>query len=155
MFTAKELRQEIIQPVLEHLDIYSLARENVLFGTGAHESKMGRYLQQIGGGPALGLYQMEPATYRSIWLDYLIYKPNLTQKILAIDSNNVLNLLKNPRYATAMAAIKYLWAPGRMPEAEDIEGLAKYWKKYYNTELGKGTVDQWITDYNYYEKETC
>lgn len=33
-----------------------------------------------------------------------------------------------------------------IPEAilETIEGRAKYWKKYYNTVLGKGTVEHYL-----------
>ena len=40
--------------------------------------------------------------------------------------------------------------PEKLPNSYDIEGLAKYWKKYYNTEGGKGTVEKFIEKYEKY-----
>lgn len=37
-----------------------------------------------------------------------------------------------------------------IPSEHDIEGLAGYWKKYYNSYLGAGTVDGAIEKYNKY-----
>ena len=36
---------------------------DLLMGTCAQESHMGTYLRQLGGGPALGIFQMEPFTF--------------------------------------------------------------------------------------------
>jgi hypothetical protein len=35
-------------------------------------------------------------------------------------------------------------------DATDVFKLAEYWKKYYNTPKGKGTVQQFIQSYNKY-----
>lgn len=39
-----------------------------------------------------------------------------------------------------------------IPSYKDIEGLAGYWKKYYNSCLGAGTIDGAIEKYNKYVK---
>ena len=43
-------------------------------GTAAVESRMGTYLRQI-GGPALGIWQVEPATHLDCWDNWLDYRP--------------------------------------------------------------------------------
>ena len=46
-----------------------------------------------------------------------------------------------------MARIKYWRVPKKLPVENDIEGMAKYWKDYYNTSLGKGTPEKFIKAY--------
>jgi hypothetical protein len=155
MMNSKQLRDDIIKPTLSALGLYAKNRENLLFGTAAHESKMGMYLKQIGGGPALGLYQMEPVTHRDCWNTFLVYRPLLSEKINKISGIEGIApdalLVTNFMYATAMATVKYLRIIEKIPDADDLNGLAKYWKKYYNTVLGKGTPEQFIKDYLTYE----
>jgi len=47
-------------------------------------------------------------------------------------------LMVDLRYATAIARLVYWRVPKRLPEADDIEALARYWKTHYNTPLGAG-----------------
>lgn len=143
-----DLRIHIIRPVLQSLDLYSQAAENLLLGTAAQESRMGFYVRQI-NGVALGIYQMEPDTYYSIKNDYLAYKPALSKKVDAWSNgtDDVNQLVINHNYSTAMARLKYAWIKEPLPEASDIRGLAQYWKKYYNTPAGKGTIDEFISNY--------
>jgi len=63
MTDADHLRREIIAPALRHIGMWSGAAENLLLGTAAVESRMGTYLRQVGGGPALGIWQVEPVTH--------------------------------------------------------------------------------------------
>ena len=58
----------------------------------------------------------------------------------------------NLHYATAMARCSYLRHSESLPEADDIEGLAKYYKKYYNTPKGAATVEQAISNYERFMK---
>ena len=46
-----------------------------------------------------------------------------------------------------MARIHYLRVPEALPAADDVVGLAAYWKRYYNTELGAGTVEKFVESY--------
>jgi hypothetical protein len=48
-----------------------------------------------------------------------------------------------------MARIKYLSCPGQnIPDG--LTGQAAYWKKYYNTALGAGTIDEYPANYRKY-----
>ncbi|KAF0118141.1 MAG: hypothetical protein FD149_866 [Rhodospirillaceae bacterium] len=67
----------VIRPTLLHLGLHSPAAEALLLGTAIQESRLGTYLRQTGGGPALGVYQMEPATHEDIWTNFLAYRPDL------------------------------------------------------------------------------
>jgi hypothetical protein len=61
----------IIEPVLHHLTEipYDRAAAQLLLGTALKESLQLKYRRQI-QGPALGYYQMEPATHDDIWNNY-------------------------------------------------------------------------------------
>jgi hypothetical protein len=47
-----------------------------------------------------------------------------------------------------MARIKHFSCPGAIPT--DLTGQAAYWKKYYNTALGTGTIDEYLANYRKY-----
>ena len=34
--------------------------------------------------------------------------------------------------------------PKKLPKASDLEGQAKYWKTFYNTIKGKGTIEHFM-----------
>lgn len=150
MIDEEQLKWEVIVPVLKYLapDVpYSDAAVELLFGTASVESKRGTYLKQLGGGPALGIYQMEPATYNDIYQNFLQYKPSLLAKVEKLRGNNVLGssekeLIGNLYYATAMARIHYYRVPEPLPKTP--EAHAAYWKEHYNTILGAGTPEKYM-----------
>ena len=154
MINSYQLRKYIVVAELERLGLYSKAAENLLMGTAAQESKLGEYLKQLGGGPARGIFQMERATEKDLWHNYLAYKPKLRRKIFDITASKTPyytdEILYNLRYAAAMTRIHYLRVKESLPDADDVAGLAQYWKKYYNTHLGKGTVDEFVKNYKLY-----
>jgi len=140
-----QLRQLIIHPTLEHLELNSASAVTLLLATARAESNL-EYLTQLGDGPARGLWQMEPATHDDIWENYLAYRDPLADKVrgLAIGSKDVPDpeqMVGNLFYACAMARIHYMRVPEPLPHPTDHVGMAKYWKSHYNTGLGKGTVD--------------
>lgn len=154
MIDVDQLRELIIRPTLKGLNLWSGEAEDLLLGTVAQESLMGTYIKQLDDGPALGIYQMEPATYRDIWENYLKYREELVDDILEVCGNlPVSDLIGNLYYATAMARIHYLRVPEALPIKDSltyIEDLAHYWKKFYNTGLGKGTEKEFIENYKKY-----
>lgn len=128
---------------------------NLLAGTVCVESDMGKYTSQMGGGPALGIYQMEPDTYYDIWDNFLKYRVNIAQKIINSSGGEGVPKFEQLRYntilATQMARIHYLRVKEKIPDGQDLEGLARYWKLYYNTKNGKGKEEDFIKKYlNYY-----
>lgn len=149
MMMTNQLLQEVIVPTLQHLNMDSPAARNLLLGTAAQESHMAKYIRQI-KGPALGIYQMEPATHDDIWDNYLAYRPTLVEKLeqlLCPGFSKVDQLKWNLAYATAMARIHYRRVPAPLPPADDYKLLGVYWKAFYNTPEGKGTVIEFAHNY--------
>lgn len=138
----------LITSVLKELGLHSDNAVNLLMGTAAQESHLGKYRKQIGGGPALGIFQMEPATFNDIVKNYLRFKPGLTVKIEGVARVcrfHAEDIENNDLLAICMARVHYLRVSEAIPS--DVEGMARYWKKYYNTPLGKGTVEEFISNY--------
>lgn len=144
---AKQLRTEIIRPALVAVGLYSKPAEDLVFGTACVESNCGEYLRQI-NGPALGFFQMEPATHDDIYKNFLKYKPDLKARVMKLSAPGLSaaeNLKSNLMYAAAMCRIHYLRVSQPIPE--DLQGQAEYWKKYYNTAKGKGSVEKYLDAY--------
>ena len=124
--------------------MHSTAAERLLLGTAAAESLL-KYRKQI-GGPALGLFQMEPRSHDDIYENFLNYpgRAVLRQKIIGLlshpDADKYDALVNNDPYACAMARVQYYRFPAPMPAADDLDALARYWKRYYNTASGAGTI---------------
>jgi hypothetical protein len=140
-----QLREYLVRPVLNRLGLYSEAAEELLMLTAAAESLCGEYLHQV-GGPALGIFQMEPRTHDDIWDNYLRFKPDLAVQMKHYGRLSQ-QLAGNLYYACAMARIHYRRVPERLPSAMDIDGLARYWKDHYNTHLGAGDPQEAINKY--------
>ena len=79
MLRPDHLLTEIIRPTLEGLEADSPEAEALLLGTALAESGL-RALRQD-GGPALGLWQMEPGTHQDIWNNFLMYRAELTRRL--------------------------------------------------------------------------
>lgn len=169
---ASHLKQYIIEPTLKYLGLLNDSGVNLLLGIAAQESHMGEYLHQLEGGPALGIYQNEPRTVKDIWKNVLhggypvySFKYNLAINIEKLMIYQTLDTLEEPTgifknqlegnlyYATAITRVNFLRFKEPLPKADDIEGLAAYWKKYHNTESGKGHIVDFIRNYNKYVSE--
>ncbi len=147
MIDKKQLRR-LIKETLREIELYSPAAENLVYGTISAESKRGTFLWQLNGGPALGICQMEPGTHDDIWRNYLKYHKELSAKLMRIGSGvDHKSLLYNLKYAIAMCRVNYRRFHEPLPAASDIKGLADYWKRYYNTFLGKGRTEEFIEAY--------
>ncbi len=149
---AKQFKKEVVIPTLKYIGRYSEDAANLIVGTMWQESH-GEYIKQLGNGPALGFMQMEPATHDDIWNNYLKYKGDLETKVkdLAIahpsgkPSPN--NLMYSLPYQVAMCRCHYLRVKEGIPNGKDVEGMAHYWKKYYNTSLGKGKPEEFVKNF--------
>ena len=124
-----------IRPTLIDLNGHSPQTEKLLLGTAIQESRL-EYREQIGGGPALGLFQMEPKTHDDIWDNYLKYhkelKENVEKTLSTPDADKHEELKNNDKYAAAMAYVHYKRQAGRKGEVipTDADGQAKFWKKH-------------------------
>jgi hypothetical protein len=149
----RQVRGHIIRPVLgflaeSNLLPQSLAAEQLVVGTFLTESA-GVAIVQYGSGPARGPCQMEPFTHDDIWKNWLSHparKP-LADKLheletLAHITRGADEMIGNWFYAFAMCRVFYRRLAAPLPAAGDALALASYWKKWYNSLLGKGSVDK-------------
>lgn len=149
----KEQFEDLLTRTLRRLGLHSPAAVALLLGTAAQESRFGTYIRQLGSGPARGVFQMEPATEQDIWINYLVYRPQLVdkiKKICNITRPDTEALEANLLYQICMARIHYLRVPSPLPASDDLSGLADYWKRFYNTSLGAGTVAEFADNWRRY-----
>ena len=119
-----------------------------MMGTAMVESGL-QYVRQLGGGPAQGLGQMEPATEIDIWDNFLATRPIIRQKLEFLCHGQALAdpLVYNVAYAFAMMRLHYWRVPEKLPSLGDDIAFARYWKQHYNTALGKGTLEKFLRAY--------
>ena len=150
MLNITQFRELIVKSSLLDLHMYSVDAEELMVFTCAVESLGGTYLKQV-SGPALGIYQMEPVTYNDIWQNYILFQNDLKLKLLhSFDASRMPSeerLIYDLRFATAMARIHYARVKEPLPKAHDIDGMWQYYKKYYNTALGKADYQAAVSAY--------
>ena len=155
MIDNKQLRERIIKPALDGLQMYSIEAEEILVFTCACESLGGTYLKQI-KGPALGIYQMEPTTYTDIWQNYIKNQGGLVNLLtLNFSCHNMPlpeRMIYDLKFATVMARLHYRRRKEPLPKATDIDAIWEYYKKYYNTPLGKAEKEASIKHYQKFLK---
>ncbi len=61
---------------------------------------------------------------------------------IRVDDIDVQQLNYSPWLSIIFTRVKYLMTPGAIPQT--IEGRAEYWKRWYNSYLGKGTIEHYI-----------
>ncbi|UMM08751.1 hypothetical protein MKW11_01350 [Gluconobacter frateurii] len=135
-----QLKHLVVEPTLTGLGLGGSSAVNLLTGTALAESR-GTYLKQIGGGPALGLWQMEPATHDDCWNNFLRFPvgkrlASILEEMLAPDLPRSVQMVTNLRYACAMARIRFYRVKDALPVASDPYALSRYHKVHYNTVLG-------------------
>lgn len=149
----KDQFKDLIERCLKKTMMHSEAAVVLLLGTAAQESAFGTYLRQIGGGPALGVFQMEPATEADIWHNYLTFRINLQDvifKACGVARPDPWALESNLGYQAIMARIHYRRVPESLPAADDVPALARYWKAHYNTPAGRGTELEFLANFHRY-----
>lgn len=137
--------------MLNKIGLWSEEAEELVFLTGLTESKY-HYIRQLKNGPAVSVFQVEPSSGVDICLNYLRYRKTLLANIASsvyIDKKYLLKpseermrnmLWTNQGLAIAMCRLTYRRSPLPLPKVGDLDGMAKIWKKVYNTHLGKGTI---------------
>lgn len=147
MIDAIHLVRCVIRPVLKDLGLWSVPAEALVLGTACQESNCGLYLTQLGNGPALGIFQMEPRTHDDIWNRYLADRQDLAKKVNRWricwgNGAGAEEMAGNLYYAAAMCRVHYLRVSEPIPDT--LEGQAAYWKEYYNTPAGAGSASDYM-----------
>ena len=107
----------------------------------AHESLGGKHRRQIGGGPALGIFQIEPVTHNSVWDNSDTIKSRAARFGIKED---VSRLEADDRYSVWVARHYLLMDVNPLPKTP--EAMAQYCKSYWNR-TGKATPEKYLNDY--------
>lgn len=155
-FDIYEFREDVVKPALAAINLLSASAVNLLLGTCAQETAFGTFLIQkkIGYEGGLGIYQMERNTYNFVWDAKVQPSPAVRAKIrvyLGYDGKPpAYRLVSDLALATIMARLYYHTFTEPLPEPNDIPGLARYYKLYWNTPNGAATEQQFISNYERY-----
>lgn len=117
---------------------------NMIIETACVESNCGEYIKQI-NGPACSIFQIEPRTANDIIANFITNNKTRIDNFSKLYNRNLTleqNLCTNLMFAIFMCRMFYLRVKEPIPST--VELRAKYWKKYYNTKKGKGTVEKYI-----------
>lgn len=156
---ARQLRDLCVRPALAALGLPGgLPMEKLVMGTACHESDGLRYIHQLGKGPALSLWQVEPATA----LDALDRAPLRCSAVMvelaggtAYPGGIISQLPGNLYLGAAMCRLVYYLKPFPLSALEDGHpgALARAWKRFYNSPLGAGKESQFLTNWDRYCEE--
>lgn len=142
MFNTRQFR-DLVTRILGELDP-SVPLSDVavclLMGTAAQESRLGTFLRQCGGGPALGVFQMEATTFDWLRNKYPQY----------LRGRQAAELEWDLKLGIVAARLRYFVVPEAMPQSSSPGVLAAYWKQHYNTPAGGGKIEDFVRNYQSY-----
>lgn len=151
MREAVQVHQLVVVPTLSLIGLSSTAGDRLTTYTGQTESQydaLRQVLQSGNYGEGYGWWQMQENAYKQC-VSYLNRNANLKRRILSacyLDVfPDVTALIWNIRLACCMARIQYWQEPEPLPAYNDLEGLGRYYVKYYNRG-GKATIDKFMRD---------
>jgi len=162
-----QLLTHVVRPVLSFIGLSGPASEMLVIGTAAQESQFSA-IMQIGGGPAVSMWQMEPNTVRDTWARIPPKYADAIEALLVTQVKvshrsviSILNRLPGDLYlGAAMCRLIYYIKPFQLtdisswPSYKWAEYIAGIWKRYYNTPQGAGTVEQFITNWNRFDLDS-
>jgi len=147
---AAQFSAQVVIPTLQLLDSqagipYSDTAYCLVMGTIAQESLLGTWLVQQNGS-ALGLGQIEPATLEGL-VAALSPQEAAALATLATPASPAHNAVSNLAYSTALVRLYYWQIPAPLPAKNTVADLGAYWKLWYNTPDGAGTVAQFAQNW--------
>ena len=140
--------KEIVEYALYRVDSYSDDALALVVRTGMAESGY-RALKGYGeGNPAIGFWQIEPATMNDMMKNYIHYRSNYKKNLISLGMNfekdTTMSVMSNMAVQAALCRLHYRRDKDPIPSWDDLEGQARYWKRVYNTVEGRGTVEHFI-----------
>lgn len=146
--------RRLIKETLEDVGLHSPQAASLIYHTGLVESKFMYLYQKGGSNVARGFFQCEPPTAVDICTNYLAYRDELMKRVATVcyldwkyftapnehDWRNILTY--NVRAQIVMCRLHYWRVPKSLPQ--NIKDQAVYWKAYYNSHKGAGTVDHFM-----------
>ena len=150
MIEVSHLLKHVIEPACALIGMQSQAAHELLLGTALQESGGGYLLWQQGGGPAVGIFQMDTDIYRDHWYSFILHRHAL-QNLLWGRFNGqppADRMVTDLLLAAVMCRIHYFRVAEPLPEAGNIQEMAGYWKKHYNMAPNTGTTAGFVRNWH-------
>lgn len=142
---AADFRTCVIEPALGFLAPagvpISKTAADLLMATAAVETALGTWLTQV-GGPARGVFQIEPTTLSSL-LTSLAPAEHAAVALVKTVQPFAQQIDTNLLLAAALTRLLYWKAPAPLPPDTE-QGLWSYYKRWWNTPAGSTTEGQFI-----------
>ena len=141
--------KEIAEHALYRLDCYSDDGLALVVRTGMAESGY-RALRGYGeSNPAIGFWQIEPATMYDMMRNYIVYRPQYRKALeelgMEFKGDDIeMSVMANMAVQSALCRLHYRRDKAPIPSWDDIDAQARYWKRVYNTVKGRGTVKHFV-----------
>ena len=141
--------KEIVEYALYKLDCYSDDALTLVVRTGMAESGY-RALKGYGeGNPAIGFWQIEPATMNDMMRNYIAYRPKYRKTLeelgMQFEGDDIeISVMSNMAVQAGLCRLHYRRDPKPIPSWDDLEAQGEYWKRVYNTIKGRGTVSHFM-----------
>jgi hypothetical protein len=126
-------------------NIYANLSAKFLVEIAQTETKGGRYWDQTTYA-GMGLTQIDKIGFLDTINRTSEKRKEHVLDYFGVDLDKVewVELRHNPRLCFLITRLFLMLRPGKIPD--NLEDRAKYWKKWYNTEAGKGTVIKFVND---------
>jgi len=139
----KKSIRKLVKRVLKDLNLYSEEAVNLVMRTGMAESGF-RNLEQV-NGRAIGFFQVEPLTAFDIWENFVMARPKYRDVLLryGFDESDIIFIVTS-NIALQIALCRLHYRRVKDPIPLSLQDQAVYWKTWYNTRMGKGTIKHFI-----------
>ena len=108
--TAEHLKDQVIQPTLKYLGVWSATAEQFLLSAATNAPELGLFSARQDG---LGIFHITPRQHRDIWDRHLAFNPDLASRVRGLASQRAFlsdpdkELQTNLSYCTAIAWLLY------------------------------------------------
>jgi len=119
---------------------------DLMLETAAQETHCGQLRDPTPNGAGRGIFQIDPIAFNDICQRARANDLAMIYSEFAIDIKKVRHdaLDHSPLLAAIFCRLFYKLIPEPVPST--LVGRAAYWKKYYNTERGKGSVGEYVNN---------
>ena len=140
--------ESVVKEVVSQLTAIFGDDRGFMYRIACVESNFGMHPNTYHGDYHGGIWQVDPMGF--VDTQNVASHPKLTAKFEKIQAATGISWkdasyedLRKPIYSGIAARLRLLNIPEAIPT--DLRGQAKYWKKHYNTEKGKGTVEDFMS----------
>jgi hypothetical protein len=135
---------EVVEVVCRALGSVGGLASELLLETAAQETNFGQYLDPTPRGAGRGVFQCDFIAFQDVQQRAKAADVKMVSRVFGFDltriSHECLDL--SPLAAAVFARLHYKLVRDAIPQT--LDGRAAYWKRFYNTFAGKGTVDKYL-----------